>query len=216
MMLHIVTLPFLKMQMSNESSYHHGNLQEALITAALTQIATGGASTLNLSKLAQQLGVTHPAVYRHFASKHALQVCVAKRGFEMLIKMLQDATQPIQNDNFQSLNALASAYISFALEHTELARLMFSMKERVTEAELHGTSKAALVPLFDIVEGAKKQNVLKNNDVAKTVRIIWATIHGLAVLLMDEQMPFVTQTPGELSKHIEATVYMLCIGLFDT
>jgi AcrR family transcriptional regulator len=215
-MLRIVTLLVLKMQMSNESSYHHGNLQEALINAALTQIETEGASALNLSKLAQQLGVTHPAVYRHFANKHALRVSVAKRGFEMLTKMLQDATQPIQNDSFQSLHALATAYISFTLEHTELARLMFSMKERVTEADLHDTSKAASVPLSNIIEGAKKQNALKSNDVAKTVRIIWAAIHGLAILLMDEQMPFVTQTTGELSKHIEATVRMLYIGLFDT
>ncbi len=204
------------MQMSNEFSYHHGNLQEALINAALTQIAKEGASALNLSKLAQQLGVTHPAVYRHFASKQALGVSVAKRGFEMLVKMLQDETQSTQNDIFQSLHALATAYISFALEHTELARLMFSMKERSTEADLHSTSKAALVPLVNIVEKAKKQNALKNDDIAQTVRIIWATIHGLAVLLMDEQMPLVTQTPEALSEHIEATVRMLRIGLFDT
>jgi hypothetical protein len=91
---------------------------------------------------------------------------------------------------------------------------MFSMKERMTEPALQNASSSAAIPLFGIVETAKRSDSLRNKDVEQVVRIIWATIHGLAMLLMDEQIPSVTRSPDELSKHIEATARALHIGLF--
>lgn len=198
----------------NIEKYHHGHLREALIDEACKQIEQEGAIALNLSKLAQKIGVSQPAVYRHFSNKQALAICVARRGFEQLTEDLRQATQDVQSDSFEGIRAIAEAYIGFALNHTEIARLMFSMKERTTEPGLYNTSKAAAAPLIRIVEAAQRCDNLRNNDVEKTVRIIWAAIHGLAMLLMDEQMPFVTQSPSELSEHIEATARALHTGLF--
>jgi AcrR family transcriptional regulator len=200
----------------NIEKYHHGHLREALINEACQQIEQEGAIALNLSKLAQKIGVSQPAVYRHFPSKQALAISVAQRGFEHLTEALQQATQPVQSDSFEGIRVIAEAYITFALNHTEIARLMFSMKERMTEPGLYKASKSAAAPLFSIVEAEKCRDSLRNKDVEKTVRIIWAAIHGLAMLLMDEQMPFVTQSPSELSEHIEATAQALHIGLFVT
>jgi AcrR family transcriptional regulator len=194
--------------------YHHGHLREALINEACQQIEQEGAIALNLSKLAQKIGVSQPAVYRHFPNKQALAISVAQQGFEQLIEELQAAFQPVQADSFESIKAIATAYVEFTLHHPELARLMFSMKERITDPELHNISKAAASPLFNIVEQAQSQDNLRNQDVYKTVRIIWATIHGLAILLMDEQMPLVTQSPQTLTEHIEETTQVLYIGLF--
>lgn len=194
--------------------YHHGHLREALINEACNQIEQEGAIALNLSKLAQKIGVSQPAVYRHFPNKQALAISVAQQGFERLTEDLQQAIQPVRDDSLESLRAIATAYIAFALNHPELARLMFSMKERIADPNLHRISKAAAVSLFSIVEAAKHDDRLRNQDAEKTVRIIWATIHGLAMLLMDEQMPLVTQSPSILSEHIESTTQMLYIGLF--
>lgn len=199
--------------MSSEP-YHHGHLRDALIEAALQQIQAEGASALNLSKLARQCGVSQPAVYRHFANKQALSCSLVHHGFGILIKRLQVATQPNQEETFTSIKALARAYLQFTLEHTELARLMFSLKERVTEPNLHNISKQAAEPLYQIVNFAQDRQTLKGDDVGQAVRLIWATIHGLAVLLMDEQMPYVTQTPGAIDTHIDAIAHLLHDGLF--
>jgi AcrR family transcriptional regulator len=198
----------------NIEKYHHGHLREALIDGACQQIEQKGAIALNLSKLAQKIGVSQPAVYRHFPNKQALAMSVSQRGFEQLAEALQKTTQPVESDAFKGISAIAKAYVEFALNHPEIARLMFSMKERVTEPALQNASKAAAVPLFRIVEAAKRRDSLRNSDVEQAVRIIWAAIHGLAMLLMDEQIPSVTQSPNELSKHIEATARALHIGLF--
>jgi AcrR family transcriptional regulator len=198
----------------SSDKYHHGYLRETLISEACQQIEQEGAIALNLSKLAQKIGVSQPAVYRHFPNKQALAISVAQKGFEQLTEDLQQAFQPVQGNSFESIKAIATAYVEFALNHPELARLMFSMKERITDPALHDISKAAAVPLLSIVEQAKGQDSLRNQDVYKTVRIIWATIHGLAMLLMDEQMPLVTQSPHELTEHIEETARSLYLGLF--
>jgi AcrR family transcriptional regulator len=211
-MLLTITL-ILRESIVNIEKYHHGHLREALIDEAFKQIEQEGAIALNLSKLAQKIGVSQPAVYRHFPSKQALAISVAQRGFDRLSEALQQATQPAQSDFCEGIKVIASAYVAFALNHTEIARLMFSMKERITEPALYNASKSAAVPLFKLVEAAKRRNNLRNKDVEKTVRIIWAAIHGLAMLLMDEQMPLVSQSPGELSEHIEATAQALYLGL---
>jgi AcrR family transcriptional regulator len=200
--------------MVNSEKYHHGHLREALINGACQQIEQEGAIALNLSKLAQKIGVSQPAVYRHFPNKQALAISVALRGFEQLAETLEKATQNTASDTFEGIRAIAKAYVEFAMNHREIARLMFSMKERVTEPALQDASKAASVPLFRIVETAKRCDSLRNNDVEQAVRIIWAAIHGLAMLLMDEQIPSVTQSPDKLSEHIESTARTLHIGLF--
>jgi AcrR family transcriptional regulator len=201
--------------MVNIEKYHHGDLREALINGACQQIEQEGAIALNLSKLAQKIGVSQPAVYRHFPNKQALAISVAQRGFEQLAEALQKATQNVENDTFESIRAIAKAYVEFALNHPEMARLMFSMKERTTEPALQNASKAAAVPLFRIVEAGKRCDNLRNNNVEQAVRIMWAAIHGLAMLLMDEQIPSVTRSPDQLSEHIEATARALHIGLFN-
>lgn len=198
----------------NTEKYHHGHLREALIDGACQQIEREGATALNLSKLAKEIGVSQPAVYRHFPNKQALAISVAQKGLEQLAEALQKTTQYDENDVLKCIRAIAKAYIEFALNNREIARLMFSMKERTTEPALYDVSVLAAAPIFRIVEAAKSRDRLRNKDVVQTVRIIWAAIHGLAMLLMDEQMPFVTQSPDEISEYIEATARTLHMGLF--
>ena len=198
----------------NIEKYHHGHLREALIDEACQQIEQEGASALNLSKLAQKIGVSQPAVYRHFPNKQALAISVAQRGLEQLAEALEKTTQNVESDAFKSIKAITKAYVEFALFHPEISRLMFGMKERVTEPALQNASSSAAVPIFRIVEAAHSRDRLRNNNVVQAVRIIWATMHGLAMLLMDEQLPSVTQSPDELSEYIEATARTLHIGLF--
>ena len=200
----------------NIEKYHHGHLREALIDRACQQIDRDGATALNLSKLAKEIGVSQPAVYRHFPNKQALAISVAQRGLEQLAEALQKTTQHDENDTFPCIRAIARAYVEFALNNREIARLMFSMKERTTEPALYDVSVLAAAPIFRIVEAARSCDRLRNDNIVQTVRIIWATIHGLAMLLMDEQMPFVTQSPDEISEYIEATAKTLHIGLFVT
>ena len=60
------------------SSYHHGNLREALIETGIQYVSNNGEATLSLRKISTACGVSHTAAYSHFADKEAL-LC-AMRG----------------------------------------------------------------------------------------------------------------------------------------
>src|ERR1700756_4893606 len=68
--------------MKDDSSYHHGDLHAALVKAAAAEVERGGYENLSLRELAESLGVSRTAPYRHFADRRALLAAVAADGFE--------------------------------------------------------------------------------------------------------------------------------------
>src|SRR5258708_38654160 len=58
------------------NTYHHGDLRDALVQAALHEVELGGPEAVNISALAKKLGVSQPAPYRHFADREALLTAV--------------------------------------------------------------------------------------------------------------------------------------------
>ena len=58
--------------------YHHGNLRQALVEAALLLIADKGPTGFTLSEAAKAADVTPAAVYRHFAGRDDLMAEVAR------------------------------------------------------------------------------------------------------------------------------------------
>src|ERR1700678_4347619 len=74
-----------------KSTYHHGTLAPALVEAALKQVEQGGAEAVSLRDLAQSLGVSRAAPYRHFPDRDALLATVAARGFEDLLVVYETA-----------------------------------------------------------------------------------------------------------------------------
>jgi hypothetical protein len=62
--------------------YHHGNLKEALLRAALELIAQKGPAGFTFAEAARWAGVSPAAPYRHFRDRDELLANVALRGFE--------------------------------------------------------------------------------------------------------------------------------------
>ncbi|MDR9405172.1 MAG: TetR/AcrR family transcriptional regulator, partial [Halothece sp. Uz-M2-17] len=79
------------MTSKTSKTYHHGELRENLIEAAITLINEKGISDLSLRQLARYVGVSHNAPYRHFETKQALLMAVAEEGFIALRKRLEEA-----------------------------------------------------------------------------------------------------------------------------
>jgi AcrR family transcriptional regulator len=105
-------------------AYHHGDLKSALIEAALKAVEQGGSEAVSLRELAQQLGVSRAAPYRHFADRDALLAEVAARGFEDLVAQYEAAlAEP--GEGLQVLRRTRRVYLDFAERRPGLFRLMF-------------------------------------------------------------------------------------------
>src|SRR5215831_21047095 len=73
------------------NTYHHGDLREALVQAALREVEQGGPEAISIKALAKTLGVSQPAPYRHFADRDALLAAVTAEAFRQFAAMLREA-----------------------------------------------------------------------------------------------------------------------------
>ena len=75
----------------SKRGYHHGNLRQALVDAALELIETNGPTGFTLSQAAKQAGVTPAAVYRHFHGREDLIAEVARQGYVLFAEQMEAA-----------------------------------------------------------------------------------------------------------------------------
>jgi AcrR family transcriptional regulator len=106
-------------------SYHHGNLREALIEAALDLIADKGPAGFTFAEAARAAGVSPAAPYRHFADRDALMADVARRGFERLEAVLSKAWDDGRPSPMSAFQNVGRAYLAFAADEPAYYAAMF-------------------------------------------------------------------------------------------
>src|SRR2546423_7773966 len=98
--------------------YHHGNLKEALIRAALELIAQKGPAGFTFAEAARWAGVSPAAPYRHFRDRDDLLIDVARRGFDQFAEALAQAWADGRPDPLTALDRAGKASLQFPLSHT--------------------------------------------------------------------------------------------------
>jgi AcrR family transcriptional regulator len=162
-------------------SYHHGDLPNALVRAAVELLEEGGAAELSLRAAARRAGVSAAAPYRHFADRDALLSAVAAVGYRELAEQLA-AAHPAQATP-DGLVAVANAYVRFALTRPGMFRVMFAepcdptSPERVAAAEVINAYVQSLV-----------RQAFPDSDPEPTAIAVWALVHGLAFLHLDGKL----------------------------
>jgi len=167
------------MSTSSNSSYHHGNLRQALLEAALIILEKEGEAGLGLRDLARAVGVSPAAPYRHFDSRAALLEALAVTGFQRFAARME-AVAASQPDD--PMAAMGKTYVVFALQNANLFRLMFS--PQLKKDARPGLSMAADAA-FDTLRHVVGSDVGTGRIKALAA---WAKVHGLAVLLLDGQI----------------------------
>jgi len=97
--------------------YHHGNLREALMRAALELIAQKGAAGFTFADAARWAGVSPAAPYRHFRDRDDLLANIALRGFEQFEAVLTRAFDDGRPDAFTALDRMGKAYLALPSSH---------------------------------------------------------------------------------------------------
>ena len=166
----------------DKPTYHHGDLANALIAAALAAVEQEGPDAVSLRDIAQTLGVSRAAPYRHFADRDALLAAVAARGFEDL-NVGYEAALAAEGDGREKLRAAGRVYLDFARRRPGLFRLMFESdflgRDR-PPAVLIGPADKAYHLLWRAMEAAcpdADERAIK----ARTITV-WSTIYGYIAL----------------------------------
>ena len=190
--------------------YHHGNLRQTLIEAALELLEEKGIDALSLRSIAKKTDVTQAAPYSHFRDKNDLLAAVAEIGFQKLAIQMAEAATGIKETQSQ-IEKLVASYINFASTNKSLFQLMFSrelsnMKEYPTLAMTAGKS-------YSLISTALSKRSNNKEDTRFLTIAIWSLCHGLTSLIIDEKIDikqfdaanldeFVNRTVGIFSEHL--------------
>src|SRR5260221_9655482 len=110
---------------SGPRGYHHGNLKEALVRAALELIAKKGPAGFTFAEAARWAGVSPAAPYRHFRDRDELLIDVARRGFDSFAVTLDSAWRGGRPDAFTAFDRVGKAYLQFAKSEPAYYSAMF-------------------------------------------------------------------------------------------
>jgi AcrR family transcriptional regulator len=97
--------------------YHHGNLKQALVDAALELIAEAGPQGFTMAEAAKRADVSAAAPYRHFTGREDLIVEIARQGFDLFADLLEYAYKDGQPSPLAAFEAVGRAYLAFARKH---------------------------------------------------------------------------------------------------
>ncbi|SIS69472.1 TetR/AcrR family transcriptional regulator [Insolitispirillum peregrinum] len=168
--------------MSGKGKYHHGDLRQALIAAAVEFLADHPPADLSIRKLARSLGISEAAPYHHFADRQALELAVMAEGYALLRDRCLAAGQA-----GRGLEGLCAAYTGFALDHPNLFRLIHqsSAARNPANAVLYAISAEAFAPLLaEVRQRARAQGIDDEGQVGFLALMVWTQLHGLTDVLI--------------------------------
>jgi AcrR family transcriptional regulator len=163
------------------NTYHHGDLRDALVHAALREAEQGGPEAISLKALAKKLGVSQPAPYRHFADREALLSAVTAEAFRQFSATLREAVS--KPSKRSKLSRLAQAALAFGLRRNGIYRLMFASRTMACASkgsELHTAAMETFALVLEALE-APAVGLLRERHALQ----IWAALHG--VIMLTEQ-----------------------------
>lgn len=164
--------------------YHHGNLREALIEAALKMIAERGLAGFAVAELARAVGVSAAAPYRHFRDRDAVLAEVARRGFVDLKAAMKAAWDGQRADPVAALEACTAAHLAFASRERPVYAAMSDPNFPVlAHPELARAREDAFAVLRQAAASACERSTKPRRPPALMVALhLWALTHGIATL----------------------------------
>jgi AcrR family transcriptional regulator len=164
--------------------YHHGNLREALIRAALGLIAEKGPAGFTFAEAARSAGVSAAAPYRHFRDRDELMADVARQGFQRFAAMLGTAWNEGRPDPVTAFANIGKAYLAFARTEPAYYSAMF---EAGLPLDAHADLREAGDRAFAVLRIAAEAVVRKlpggkGPPPLMVALHLWALAHGIAAL----------------------------------
>lgn len=176
-------------------TYHHGNLEAALIAAATQMVRANGAEHLSLRAVAAEVGVSPSAAYHYYPDKDSLISGVGQALFETLADLQEGALSQFPGKSAKAararFRALGQAYFDWANSEPNLFRLMFGgfCSIDFAEAQIKRQESRAWNLLCSCLD-----DLQEHGDIKKSIRpygeiLSWSAVHGATALIIEGHLP---------------------------
>lgn len=188
--------------MAAKRPYHHVNLKQSLLDAAVALIGEAGPQGFTLREVARRAGVSHNAPYRHFRDKEDLLAEVAAQGFDRLTESMT-AAMVKGRTAAERLRLAGRGYVAFALEWPRHTLVMFDRPKPAEQRPEHAeAARRALQTLLDATTAAQAEGALPKGDAQRLAIAAWSGVHGLAKLAIGGQIPFNAKQTMEFADYL--------------
>jgi AcrR family transcriptional regulator len=169
--------------------YHHGNLKQVLLEAAVALIAETGPRGFTLREAARRAGVSHNAPYRHFRDRNDLLAAVATDGFDRLADAMARAAPKASPLN--RLRRSGLAYVDFAIRWPQHFAAMFDAPwDQLDYPECAAAAQRCFQTLLGFVRESQAARQTPPGDPERLAYHAWSLVHGIAKLANAGQFPW--------------------------
>ena len=182
------------------SDYHHGGLREALLERAVAVIGESGLDAVSLRGLARDLGVSHAAPGRHFASRDALLKAVAMEGMVSLSDAVRTAMARADDDPVARLDAAGRAHLDWAFANPAHYRALRNPEVmRHAEDEIAGLLGGIVATVRETMREAQGEGWHAGADLRVELFRFASAVTGAALLVTN---PMFTRVVGETGRDL--------------
>ena len=177
------------MPLLSRTTYHHGNLRQALLDAAVALAEEIGPEQVTMREAARRAGVSSAAPFRHFASKTALMTAVAEEAMaRMLAEVARQVAEAEGQDPLVRFSALAKGYLDFVVANPTHFRILSDRRLLDWSEPLRAGSAALQDEMAGQLREAHALGLLKSGDIRGHLLDCRAVSYGVVRTYVDGQM----------------------------
>jgi len=191
-----------------------GKLLRGQILAAASDLLalTRSSDDVSMRAIANRVGVSTPAIYRHFKDKQDLMHAVGAKAFVDLTSMMRKSAQqsPTQAN---PLLACGLAYVAFAVQRAAHYRLALDCQPQSEPRDPDdGRGTAILSVLQPYIHDYLAARSMPTSDLKTLAVALFATAHGMALLVTNPPQLGFEAVPD----LVERTLCTVVNGFCDT
>ncbi|MDH3208151.1 MAG: TetR/AcrR family transcriptional regulator [Gemmatimonadota bacterium] len=165
--------------------------RERILNCACDLYLEHGLDGFSMRKLAKEIGVTAPAIYRHYDGREAVLADVLREAYRTFSRYLYAALgAPSPLERF---SAAGEQYLNFVIEHPRWYGMMHTAPEHLGMDEIPADIEALQMAThqfwLDRVRECMEAGILREMDPEESSITMWAHAHGMVQLFHQGLLP---------------------------
>jgi len=195
-----------------KESYHHGDLKAELISKGLKILDEEGYENFSMRKVAKACNVSQTAPYRHFKDKNELIKAITFSALQIFNERLEQAFDSGSDPKAQ-LKSMGLYYIRFFTENPEYMRLLFlkDIKNLIEMDEIIACQREERHSFSALIKAVRNYKAAYPEDERSEEELVifcWGFVHGIAVLMVNGEIPNQTDTMALVEKVIQSKKFL--------
>ena len=182
-----------------KKTYHHGNLEEALLKVGMKEARASGSRNLGVTHLAKLVDVSPMAVYRHFPSGENLKAAISQQAREELARRMARAVAK-ETDVKRKFMATGREYIRFGLAEPGLFSVAFLDCSELPNREDNPSARGIL---HDAILDLCNEGLVEPKEVQAVAHFAWSIVHGFTMLAGSEDPYRPSAKPPDVDDVLE-------------